>query len=94
MAETLNARVSHIHDTETNWLKTNKFIPRAGEVIVYDADITHNYERFKIGDGKTDVKELPFTIESALKEYLSYKEGVGYILDGGRITDYVEKKNN
>jgi hypothetical protein len=29
---------------------------------VYDIDENHTHERFKIGDGKTNVNELPFTI--------------------------------
>ena len=88
MSDVLNARVSHMHDIEANWLLTNKFIPKLGEVIVYDKDSDHAYERFKIGDGVTTVNDLPFSVEAGLKEYLSYKENVGYIIDAGRITDY------
>ena len=35
--------------------KATNFIPRQGEIIVYDVDATHTYERFKIGDGVTNV---------------------------------------
>lgn len=31
-----------------------------GEIIIYDIDDTHNYERIKIGDGVSIVTELPF----------------------------------
>lgn len=31
-----------------------------GEIIIYDIDDTHNYERIKIGDGVSVVTELPF----------------------------------
>ena len=61
MAEkNLNARIVHKHDTEANWLKAVNFIPKQGELIVYDVDTTHNYERIKIGDGATLVSALPF----------------------------------
>ena len=61
MAEkNLNARIVHKHDTEENWLKATNFIPRQGEIIVYDIDDNYNYERFKIGDGQTLVSELLF----------------------------------
>ena len=58
-----NSRIIHKHDTETNWLKSS-FVPLQGELIVYDVDSTHNYERFKIGDGAQNVNDLPFLIES------------------------------
>lgn len=61
MAEkNLNARIVHKHDTEENWLKAINFIPRQGEIIVYDIDDNYDYERFKIGDGQTLVDDLPF----------------------------------
>lgn len=61
MAEkTLNSRIIHKHDTEENWLKATNFTPKQGEIIVYDIDASHTYERFKIGDGKTLVSALPF----------------------------------
>lgn len=61
MAEkTLNSRIIHKHDVESNWNKATNFIPKQGEIIVYDIDETHDYERFKIGDGVTVVTTLPF----------------------------------
>jgi hypothetical protein len=58
--KTLKTRIIHKHDTEAHWLLAENFIPKQGELIVYDIDDTHTYERFKIGDGKTLVSELPF----------------------------------
>lgn len=55
-----NVRIVNKHDTEANWQKATGFIPKQGELIVYDKDSTHNYERFKIGDGSTVVSSLPF----------------------------------
>lgn len=74
MAEkTLKSRIIHKHDTAANWLKATTFVPKQGEIIVYDIDADYSYERFKIGDGKTAVNSLPFaggdiaanTLESA-----------------------------
>jgi hypothetical protein len=55
-----NKRIINKHDTEANWKKAKNFIPLQAETIVYDADENHNYERSKIGDGKTNVNDLPF----------------------------------
>lgn len=56
----LYGRAVQKHDTQSNWDQTTNFVPMAGELIIYDIDENYNYERFKIGDGKTDVKSLPF----------------------------------
>ena len=58
--KTFKSRIVHKHDTETNWNKATNFIPKEGEIIVYDKDSTYSYERFKIGDGSTKVNALPF----------------------------------
>ena len=65
-----NIRVINKHDTEANWIKATGFIPKQGELIVYDKDSTYNYERFKIGDGSTVVSSLPFA-DDALSEVLT-----------------------
>lgn len=56
----INSRVILKHDTEAHWNSANNFIPLAGEVIIYDADDTHSYLRYKRGDGTTVAKNLPF----------------------------------
>ena len=48
------------HDVQSNWEKAVNFIPMAAEIIIYDRDENHNYERLKIGDGVTLVNELSF----------------------------------
>lgn len=58
--KTLKSRIIHKHDVEANWLKATNFVPLAGEIIIYDIDATHAYERVKVGDGKTVVSSLPF----------------------------------
>lgn len=61
MAEkNIKSRIVHKHDTELNWNKATNFIPKQGEIIIYDIDSNHSYERFKIGDGITKVNNLPF----------------------------------
>ena len=55
-----NKRIIHKHDIEANWLKATGFIPKDGEIIVYDADAAHSHPRVKIGDGATAINALPF----------------------------------
>ena len=58
----ISSRIINKHDIEANWDKAINFIPKAGEIIVYDRDETYDYERIKIGDGETAVVNLPFAI--------------------------------
>ena len=59
----LSTRIINKHATAAVWNDTN-FIPLQGELIIYDIDDSYNYERFKIGDGKTIVSSLPFVTYS------------------------------
>ena len=34
----IQSRAIQKHDTETNWLKATNFIPKQGEIIVYDIE--------------------------------------------------------
>lgn len=65
--KTLNARVSCKHDIEANWKLAVNFIPKAGELILYDPDSTYNYTRMKIGDGVTKVATLPFFVDKIIE---------------------------
>lgn len=58
--KTVKTRVFNKHDIETNWAKAVNFIPKKGEIIIYDKDDTHSCPRFKVGDGETVVSSLPF----------------------------------
>jgi len=61
MIETpINTRIQNKHDIEDKWLAATNFIPKAGELIVYDVDNKYSYTRIKIGDGETTVNDLPF----------------------------------
>ena len=69
MAEkNIKSRVIQKHDTEANWNLAINFIPKQGELIVYDKDSIYNYERFKIGDGVTNVNALPFATYQSIPE--------------------------
>ena len=63
----MNARIQQKHDIESNWLKAVNFIPKQGELIVYDRDDSHDYERIKIGDGITIISNLPFIDDNIRK---------------------------
>lgn len=60
-------------DTYDNWSKAKNFIPKDKEIIVY-TDMG-----MKIGDGKTNVNDLPFVSQSSY----SVDEGTLIINIGG-----------
>ena len=82
----LNSRIINKHDLEVNWNKAVNFIPKAGELIVYDIDSTYSYERFKIGD-KIKVMVKSFD-KSTGKIVLTHKELLGTWEDN--IKDFQE----
>lgn len=83
----LNTRIISTHDTEDKWNQVPDFIPRKGEIIVYDIDSKYSYERFKIGDGKTKIADLQFTIDSVIQSIFNIKDNV-ITADAGRVTTY------
>ena len=82
----VKTRIVHKHDLEKHWDLAAGFVPKQGELIIYDIEVDadgnilpgaltdaegnyilknerekpYTYERFKIGDGITKVKDLPF----------------------------------
>ena len=78
MKPDMKARLSLLHKTEAEWNRLSALVPYAGEVLVFDPDVLHNYARLKIGDGKTLLKDLPFFIDSIIDDHA--------IIDGGRIS--------
>ena len=70
MEKQLNSRIQHKHDKEINWDKATNFIPKQGEIIVYDIDEIYFYERIKIGDGVTPVTNLPFYLVEEVSELI------------------------
>jgi len=71
MAEkNFNARFVQKHDVEENWIKATGFTPKSGELIIYDADAAHPFPRMKVGDGESNVNDLPFCIDEAMRAYV------------------------
>ena len=64
----INTRIINKHAVESDWLKAVNFTPKQGELIVYDKDSTYDYERFKIGDGITNINDLPFATYKSIPE--------------------------
>ena len=66
----LNARIINKHDIADNWSKAVNFVPKQGEIIIYDVDENHNYTRIKIGDGSQNVNSLPF-VDDTVKDLIN-----------------------
>ena len=85
------SRIVHKHDTEANWQKATSFIPMLGEIIVYDIDASHGHERFKIGDGKTTVNNLPFQVDiTDFENYKAKQEIVVNPTANGNTTAFID----
>ncbi len=71
----INSRIQHKHDTEANWIiagnAAKPFVPKQGEIIIYDTDNYYDYQRMKIGDGITSINSLKF-IDAHLLTYKDY----------------------
>lgn len=57
------------HDTAEHWALANNFIPKEGEIIIYDVDASNSAPRMKIGNGVLNVNALPF-VNDEIKEQL------------------------
>ena len=55
----VRSRVVLKHETEADWAKSS-FVPKQNELVYFDPDELHPFSRYKIGDGETNVNELPF----------------------------------
>lgn len=86
MNKEIFSRIIHKHDTKENWAKATNFVPKLGEIIIYDPDeLTEEsydeegnllpnifpYSRFKIGDGVKTIPQLGFYMEEQLEEKFS-----------------------
>ena len=63
MAKQLNARIITKHDTQANWDKAINFIPKKGEIIIYEQDnlsFASSVPRIKIGDGEKTISSLSY----------------------------------
>lgn len=90
----IKSRIILKHDNEINWNKASSFIPKQGEVIIYDIDNNYTYERMKIGDGITNVIDLPFIMQHEFEEITSdevksyFVESTPWVLTSGDSTIY------
>lgn len=90
-----NTRIIHKHDTAENWAKAISFIPKIGELIVYDPDENFGYARTKMGDGITKVNDLPFINSqsnwlqnnSNANDYVKNRTHYKYFSGGKKIVD-------
>lgn len=95
--KTVGARIQLKNDTEANWKRAKNFSPLQGEVIIYSADDTHPFCRLKVGDGVTNVNDLPFIdaqtingvdinslVASRLAHTLTFGANEEYVFDGTR----------
>lgn len=85
-----NTRIIHKHDTAENWKKATGFIPKIGELIVYDPDENFGYARMKMGDGASSVVDLPFVSAYTYDwhEYGSVVGGSGLYVTNLYTNDY------
>ena len=70
MEKTVQTRIINKHDTDTNWSTNSSFVPKKGELIIYDrSDNILANPKIKIGNGSSAVRDLPFAIEKTSWEY-------------------------
>ena len=60
-----NIKSVPFHGTEAEW-ENNNYIPKDGEIIIYDIDENYDYKRIKIGNGVDNVSSLPFNEDAIL----------------------------
>lgn len=56
MDKVINVRIQNKHDSAENWALNSTFVPKAGEIIIYDGATP----KIKIGDGSTMLSNLNF----------------------------------
>lgn len=72
-----NLKSISFHATEAEWTANmSTYVPKQAEIVVFDIDDEHNYERIKVGDGKTSVLNLPFYLASELDYVLGKLEAL------------------
>ena len=84
----MGSRVLLKNDIEANWMKAVNFIPKLGEAIIYNAELDGQepiidgiairqpikYPRVKIGDGITNVNDLPFMASDSVDFFVQNEE--------------------
>ena len=93
MEKEISGRIVLKHDLEENWLKATTFIPKQGEIIIYDIDENYNYERLKIGNGTDIVSVLPFLDEDIASRILALETWSQEIEEKIAYIDYETKED-
>ena len=100
------SRIQLKHDIEENWLKAINFVPKEGEIVIYDSDSSNPTPRFKIGDGVTVIGSLPFVAAQAdwnitdesnsgyIKNKPNYDKIVTDLEELSTNVAYINKENN
>ncbi len=57
----IQTRIIHKHAQENDWDDAT-LVPLQSELLIYDSDENHNFPRFKLGDGTSLAKDLPFLL--------------------------------
>lgn len=101
---TIKTRIQLKSDTEANWNKAGPkdgsagFVPLQGELIVYNADATHPFSRLKVGDGSTNIVNLPFidsgTLNGKETEIIKYTSFSNFPTIGSEDKLYVDLSSN
>ena len=66
-----NIKSIPFHGTAAEW-GNNNYIPKDGEIIIYDIDENYNYKRIKIGNGIDNVTALSFIEDAILNNANTY----------------------
>lgn len=100
------SRIQLKHDIEENWLKAINFVPKEGEIIIYDSDSNNPTPRFKIGNGVAVIGSLPFVAAQAdwnitdesdsgyIKNKPNYDKIVTDLEELSTNVAYINKENN
>lgn len=57
----IQTRIVQKHAQETDW-DASTLVPLKSELLIYDNDENHNFPRFKVGNGTSLAKDLPFLL--------------------------------
>ena len=102
----IRTRIQLKCDTEANWNKSvlvadggekesgTSFVPLKGEVIIYSADDTHPFFRLKVGNGVTNVVNLPFIESGSTNNFVMKENFINFPAIGEQNVLYLETSSN
>lgn len=88
---TVKSRIQLKNDTEENWKKAINFTPKIGEIVIYNKDETNDAPRIKVGDGTSNVNDLPFIISATFNtpEFVESSNEDSSAALTGSVNEYV-----